>query len=235
MLRRLLGGRRTPPAPRRPMTRTPPRCPACGEALPVGGAAARVCPHCRAQLVMRTRRADNVRLLLTREQARDFDETRTDAEKRADAVARAANLGLSLDEFERQERELTQLRGRPPAPREVFWTLAENAIPAARRTGEWHRLSLIYWQQAQLLFDEGRPYLDARREASRAELRKYAAARAITHVRTIATGGCPSCRAISRQSFSVAEALRDLPVPNEECENGWCRCTWAVSLDTPVD
>ena len=183
------------PQPAQPRQQAPPSaCPYCGAVLDPAPQRNRKCPHCGERIVVRTRRSDRAKLLLTEE-----------------------------SDFRRVERELTEKWGYAP-PRDVFWGLASEAAMAAMRTGDEHQLSMVYWQQARLLFEEGREHLQIQREAEKATLHRYAK-QGIGHVE-IQAGECGVCRADDGRRFSVSDALEKLPIPKEQCENGWCKCMW---------
>ena len=65
---------------------------------------------------------------------RDTEQPPQDAEppeapgERPDAIRRAHNIGISLQEFERAEADQTKEHGFPPKPRSVFWGLANAVI-----------------------------------------------------------------------------------------------------------
>jgi hypothetical protein len=175
--------------------------------------------------VVRTRRSGGARLLLTQAQAQAFDKERERQAARNDALRRAQNIGASGADFERKEGELTKQWGFAP-PRDVFWALAGQAAVAAMKKGDWHHLSMIYWEQARLVFEEGKDCLEIRREAEKAQLRGYAE-QGVKYVRILAGHSCSSCTPDNGHRFSVSEALEKMPIPKDNCENGWCACTWS--------
>lgn len=220
------------PQPTQPRQQAPPSaCPYCGAVLDPAPERNRKCPHCGERIVVRTRRSDGAKVLLTEAGAREFDKERKQEAARNKALRRAQNIGASESDFQRVERELAEKWGYAP-PRDVFWRLASEAAMAAMRTGDEHQLSMVYWEQARLLFEEGREHLQIQREAEKAALHRYAED-GVSRVE-ISAGECAVCRADDGRRFSVSDALEKLPIPKEHCENGWCKCTWLPVVESGV-
>ena len=51
-------------------------CPHCGAVIDPAPTTTRKCPHCRERIIVRTRRSDGVKLLLTEGDAAEFDTNR---------------------------------------------------------------------------------------------------------------------------------------------------------------
>ncbi len=204
-------------------------CPYCGTIINPPPARSRKCPHCRERIVVRTRRSDGVKLLLTEAAGKEFDKQRKAEVARNEGIRRSQNIGASIEDFERTEKELTGKWGFAP-PRDVFWALANEAVLDAAKKGTAHHLSMVYWEMARLLYDEGNPrhpHIEMARRASRASIQAYAE-RGIGggKVEVLATC-CQVCDVDNGREYTIAQAIEVLPIPHEACENnGWCRCTW---------
>lgn len=230
-LRRLFGASRAevPRAePSRPSS--PAACPYCGTVIDPAPARSRKCPACRESIVVRTRRSDGAKLLLTEAEGKQFDRQRELDAARNDGIRRSQNIGASINDFERTEKELTEKWGFAP-PRDVFWALGGKAALAAMNKRAWHELSRIYWGQARLLYEEGKSHIQLAREASKASLQSYAEGGFVRNVQVMA-GCCQLCNRDEGRKFAIAEALEKLPIPHEACENeGWCTCTWSAAIE----
>ena len=147
--------------------------------------------------------------------------------QRDKAVAATVSSGLSEDAFAREESALAAAADRAPAPRDVFWSLAKQAVLDAEQREDWGRLQLLYWQMAKWLHAEGRDSLQLARLARQAELRGYAY-EGVDRVHALDLDGdsCTTCLQRGGREMSVADALRRMPLPNPACEHGWCRCCW---------
>jgi hypothetical protein len=206
-------------------------CPNCQYTLHVHPTRTRKCLKCKLPIVVRTNRADGAKLLLTEGQAAEFDRARK-AEARLNAAIRhASNAGFDREQFEQRRREMATRAGSSPAPRDVFWSLAEEAARAAKRQNDWERLRTVRYAQAMALYLDGGDYVPLLREASRAELLSYQH-QGIRRVQILSSGDervCKGCKAHNRRRMSIPEALDSLPIPND-CinEEEWCRCVWLV-------
>lgn len=188
------------------------------------------CPHCKELVVVRTDRATRGRLLLTKAQAREFDGERKSQAARNKALGASINIGCTEDEFQKMERSLLEKFG-IALPGDVFWALANEAIREPMLRQEWHRVARIEWARARWLYDEGRNHIQHLRESRAADLKARVANSLTGKVRILTNGeaACAVCRRNDGKVFTIESALSEMPLPVEECENGWCQCMW-----TPV-
>ena len=92
------------------------------------------------------------------------------------------------------------------------------------KRGEWHALSMIYWEQARQLYEEGKPHLDLARQASKASLQVFVQGGYVRNVE-IVCNCCAQCQRDAGRKMALAGAVRELPIPHETCDNdGWCIC-----------
>lgn len=228
---RLFGGKRKEASVAQfPQPSTLAACPSCGTILETPPKRSRKCPACKERIVVRTRRSDRIKLFLTEAQGKQFDEQREREAARNDAIRRSESVGATAEDFNSTEKELTEKWGFAP-PRDVFWAVAGKAAIHAMEKRDWHQLSMVYFTQALLLNEEGKPHLQLAREASKASLQRYAEDGYTRSVQVMA-GCCQRCDRDEGRQFTTAEALEKLPIPHEGCENdGWCRCMWNAAID----
>ena len=102
-------------------------------------------------------------------------------------------------------------------------------------------LRLAYYQQAEILFVEGRNHLDTRRLSASAEL-QHLESIGIERVRIRTVDDervCPHCRSCEGKVISIEDALEQLPVPGPNCDDnryenpygGRCRCRYEAVFD----
>ena len=233
------GGKPAPPieSPKPPRTASAP-CPHCGALITPAPQRSRKCPSCTAQVLVRTK--DGKKLVLTEEQAKAVDTEREKRASRNAAFRFAQNIGVSEAEFAREEATLLK-KDRRYSPRDVFWSLANSRILTEAKKGNHRGLSNIYWQQARLLFEEGRDHFHLLQEAARHELLglKQMNPTLIRYV-TILADDCPECKKFQKKKYSIDEALKQMPIPVKSCthgldegekgrRSGWCCCMYSSS------
>ena len=208
-----------------------PACPHCGVILDRAPRANRKCPECREPIVVRTR--DGAKLPFTPAGAEACDRQREREVAANKARRHANNIGVDDREWERAVTELQERHGRTPSAGDVFWSLANRAINDAMGETDWHRMQMVYFEMALHLKDEGRPFLDLRRESLRCAVRRHVveAARFGPGEPTLEVLGCrPDCEVCepdAGRTFHASELLADdAPVPHD-CD--WCAC--GVVLD----
>ncbi len=209
-------------------------CPYCGALLNVVPVRSRTCPHCKEFIVVRTDRATKEKLLLTEVQARELDGERKKQAARNKALRAAINMGCTADDFQQMEQSLTERLG-VALPGDVFWALADQTIREPMLQRDWHRVGVIEWSRARWLYEEGRNHIQHLRESHAADLKARAANSLTGKVRILTNGdaACAECRGNDGTVFSIDSALLEMPLPVEECENGWCQCIWSpVTYDS---
>lgn len=203
-----------------------PPCPHCGAAIDPTPKSNRKCPECREPIVVRTRQG--AKLLFTPAGAEQYDRDRQREVAANKARRHARNLGIDDDAWTARERELTEQHGQPPSAGDVFWGLANQAVFDAMRTSDWGRLEQLYFTMALHLRDEGRSFLDLRRESLRSAVRHHIAQAAQfgEDDPLLKVFGCrPDCDVCAPEDgrrFRASVLLGDgAPVPHD-CE--WCAC-----------
>ena len=202
----------------------PVACPYCGVVLDTPPKGSRKCPACRDKIVVRTRRSDGAKQYLTEHDAKVFDAERKADVFRNKAIRAADMIGMDKATFERTEKELLA-KSPGNGPGDVFWTLANKQVANQMRSGNWHGLSMTYFQQALWLHNEGRPYVRLKVEAEKARAQSYTGLDR-QELEVDASHCCPNCSKFNGRIYPIEQALREWPVPVQECTNGWCLCTW---------
>ncbi len=211
----------------------PVACPHCGTVLDTPPKSSRKCPACRDKIVVRTRRSDGAKLYLTENDAKVYDGERKADAFRNKALRAAANIGMDEKAFERKEKELLA-RSSGWSPGDVFWALAGEKAKEQALAGDLHGLSMTYFHQALWLYDEGRPYARLKVESEKARAQSYANG-GCQELQVSGGAGCDNCKPFDGRVYPVEEAVKEWPVPSEECTNGWCLCMWnPVVRDLPA-
>ncbi len=89
-----------------------------------------------------------------------------------------------------------------------------------------------HFGKAVKLHKQGKDYLPALKDAARATLRSYIAEE-VSHVEILDAAGssCPKCRAQNGKVLPVRDAWTSMPIPVEDCERGFCRCTYVPCVE----
>jgi DNA-directed RNA polymerase subunit RPC12/RpoP len=201
-------------------------CPNCALILDPPPERTRKCPHCGQKIVLLTRLSDDAKLYLNEADARAFDSGPHREAYRNKAIRAASSIGVDEKAFEHNEKELL---AKSPGwgPSAVFWALAEEKAKEQLRAGDLHGLSMTCFQQALWAYDEGRPYAHLRARADR-YLAEHYASQGFQQLRVDAKDCCSSCAQFDGRTYPIEEAVKEWPVPAEECTRGWCSCTWAL-------
>lgn len=128
--------------------------------------------------------------------------------------------------------------GYRPAPRDVMWRLMQEWVleipdPFQQARG--------YYYKAEFLHKEGRDWSrmkalwrEAKRRSHEEELREYAKSSVVKKVEILGRG-CEACQKLDGRVLSIEEALKNGPLPCEDCTTweekgvgGWCRCSYVA-------
>ena len=211
-------------------------CPYCGVEITPPPKATGKCPACGEKVVRAKRPGEEFATLFTIEQAEENKKGVELARARKKALDHARKIGCTDSEFAGKERELAQKWGKTPSPNDVFWEISEELL--SRRSSfdkysRWGKLHTIYEHQTRVLVEEGRPHVHVAKEASKAHLHQLEEmCRGLGLKQEVYVAAskncCPQCAKLDGQRMSFSKALDTLPIPNEQCMHGRCRCSWRV-------
>lgn len=204
-------------------------CPHCGVNFDPPPARTRKCPKCRERVVVRSHRKQ--KFYLTEAQVEAFEKKRAREYLRNAAIRAAENIHVNLEKFETRERDLQdEMPG--SGPHDVFWSLANERVASLMKpqmsSSDWHRLSMVYFQQALWLNKQERDYWHLKSEADKA----YAQSYALQGIETleIVAEDCDECRAFHGKQYPIHQAVKSWPIPEGVCTAKWCTCTWNLVL-----
>ena len=164
-----------------------------------------------------------------------FDEQKTHCLKKDDAELLKVIKKLKISEKAFVDAKNRALKGSSVG--DIVWGLIGQEKHEAARRGDWHRMSLITFEQARYLYKMGRDYFPVRQLADKEDLQSLLNMRGIHTQLTITTSKddrvCEKCKALEGKVFTIKKAIEKMPLP-VKCESGWCRCNYLVSDTTPT-
>lgn len=191
------------------------RCPYCNNSLEKRPSRKKKCPHCGNYIVVKRGH------LLTEDQ-------------KAIGVwlDRLAPLGVTKHLFKQSHKQLAERFGSPPSVNDTIWHVLNSLVAT---TTDHSRAKMIYSEMAQLVRGEGKnpkPYLAKASKHALLGLKEAGIRR--VRVQTVRDEFvCPQCRKLTKKTFTIEQALNELPVPNA-CENKQdsCRCSYSAVLNS---
>jgi hypothetical protein len=191
-----------------------PKCPYCDALLEKKPARKKKCPHCSNYIFVRKGR------LLT--------ESQKIVEEWLD---RLGAFGITRQAFDQHRERLAKQFGFRPSVNDTVWRVLNSLVAG---TTDHSQAKLIYCEMARLVRGEGKdpkPYLA---EAAKQELLDLKESGVISQVRVNTVNDrfvCSKCRALAEKTFTIDQALHDMPIPNA-CENeDGCRCWYSAVID----
>ena len=125
--------------------------------------------------------------------------------------------------------------------RDARWQEISEQVRVASQAGDLQALRLAYYQQAEILFVEGRNHLEPRQLSASVELRHMQSIGIErVRVRTVKDERvCSHCKSWEGKIISVEDALEQMPVPGPTCDDnrygnpygGRCRCRYEAIFD----
>ena len=211
-----------PPLPEKPL------CPSCKAGLEKFPASKRKCPHCGEIIIVRTHYESGNKILLTEAQAQSYETQREEHYR----VKRLVD-GLKVMDSALTSRLMKGAKRENPnsSAADIAWEISNRMIMLNPESARG-----IHFRQAMFLYESGKDYTYIRVKDYQAELREYKKSDVITGVEILSAGeqSCLACQALHEKKYSIAEALRQNPLPCKECTFdigdapiGWCRCAYA--------
>ena len=116
------------------------------------------------------------------------------------------------------------------AARQKKWDDLEVHVKAAKKARDYGALKSLYFAQAAHLYKYGSDFFPLSQEARRCELLDYKSSGMVDRVEIIATAdSCSACKALDGKTFTVKQALKQMPIPVAGCS--WCKCCYAANFD----
>ena len=129
--------------------------------------------------------------------------------------------------------------------RDKKWATLNRQVRQAYESSDFHSASMAHFQQALLLFEEGRIDHHPSAQLSRQDEVRYHRGNAVnlgyTKVQVVSQGdaACPACHALDGREYTFDQAIDQMPIPVRECETqadknphgGWCGCSYSPVLD----
>lgn len=192
-------------------------CPYCGSVLAKRPMRKTVCKSCGEPIFARNTHGPGVSLLLTAQQAADFD---LESEKAYEQRCAAKRFGDMLD-------EINVPKGTP-----------QQRVDAAKRlydtATEWPEKRQVAWRLASLASDSAEDPAYWLREAALCHLRGFGEVFE-NRLQIGAWTCCSACKADDGKRFTKTIALAQMPLPHKHCENvnqfGFreCQCYWEIA------
>ncbi|MDY6876175.1 MAG: hypothetical protein SWK90_08250 [Chloroflexota bacterium] len=219
LIKRLFGGSK--PSKEQSKTENTPKsrsreskCPYCDALLEKKPARKTKCPHCGNHIFVRRGR------LLTEDQ-----------KLVEEWLDRLGAFGITRQAFNQHREQLAEQFGFQPSVNDTVWRVL-NLLVAS--TADHSQAKILYNEMVHLVRSEGKdpkPYLV---EAAKHELLSLKESGVVSRVRvnTVNDGlVCSKCRALAEKTFTIEQALNDMPIPNAcESEDG-CRCWYSPVVD----
>ena len=193
-------------------TRTSTSCPYCLLSLEMGSTPRKKCPHCGELLFMRNG------ILITGEEAEIHD-----------ALKQLEPFGIDKQQFGKHNQALTKQFGAPASVSDTVWRILNVLVVEAKH---YFDKKQIYFEMARFSRLEGRdtkPYIV---EAARMELLDImeSGLEKVQINNCNDKNVCAACRGVDGKTFTISEALSDMPIPNL-CQHAECRCWYIATLD----
>jgi hypothetical protein len=134
--------------------------------------------------------------------------------------------GIGEQEYEAAEETLARKYNRVPPTRDVIWVVLDERCRAVSEKGDYRAVSVVCWQQAGFLHEEGKESYRVLQEAARWSLRDLQS----SGCKKVQISGardqyvCSWCRSLDGRVFPIAEALDSMPIPQKDCQ--FCRCCY---------
>jgi DNA-directed RNA polymerase subunit RPC12/RpoP len=213
-------------------------CPYCGKHLRDIPKRKKKCPHCGEFIYVRTLPKTRERLLVTSTQAEQIDAEWAAISRRKRYVDMLWHYQITEADFEERKRQKSKA-GIAVSDQDVIWSFLNELILEYGNKLDLQELSHLYYSLALILDEGGREFADALKESRKMELLDFKRI-GIKKVRILTAGehACQACQKLSGKVITVEDALKDMPLPCEECSfslysdnPGFCRCSYVSEID----
>lgn len=206
-------------------------CPHCYKSLKkIPGAKTR-CHHCNNFMYVKTD-TNNIRSVITKKQKEKIDK-------------KFRILNGTQEEYVKHQREhnktkekLQKHNSKEPSENDIRWSILNKNLQKHMKDNDWKEMESIYFEQARILYEEGKDHNHLLKLANKCVLMNYKKDEVVKGVEVLSSGdsSCNECKKINGKVFTIEEALKRMPLPVENClhkpnkSQGWCTCVYAPTI-----
>lgn len=197
------------------------------------------CPFCKKSIFIRTSLSARQKILVTENEAEKIDQEWQKIGFKEGWLSRLKQYGITEKDFDTRKNELSKKSGFERTDQDTIWSLYNDKIHGAIKSGSLHLLKELNWEMALFLKEEGKDFLGCLQESQKMRLLEYKQ-QGIKKVRIISPGGCKACIKMMGKVLTIDKALEEMPLPVRDCtywkeegQSGWCRCRYLAYFDDP--
>lgn len=193
-----------------------PTCPYCNNTLPKIPKRKLKCPHCGKDIYIRSKQNLFDSQFLTEEAARTVD-----------WFNKLLIYGFTQDDFFKKKDELAQKFKTAPPSADIIWGLFQEAL--IKNANDYHLLSVINYDMAIFLDEEGKNPFYCFHESKKMELMNYKQ-KGTQKIKILSINdsiSCNSCKKLDGKTFLIDDALNSMPIPPKDCP--FCRCRYITA------
>ena len=214
-----------------------PVCPHCKGILTDKPTKKKKCSLCKKDIYVRTSPITKEKILVTESEAKKID---SDWESQGLANRWKSNLkqfGVTDKDYEQYKNELEAKFKHTPNDRDTIWSIFNKLLLI--KHDNLHELKMLYYDMALFLNEEGKDFFKILQQAGIMELKQMQKDGYVEKVKILATpDSCSACRKQDGKVLTITDALKELPVPCNECSHimdngkrGFCRCLYNAEVE----
>lgn len=188
-------------------------CPHCRRSLEKPPSKKSKCPFCSKSIFVRKKQILFNSFFLTEQEAQAVD-----------WFNQISVYGFTSEDFVKKQNELAKKFQHSPPPLDIIWGLFNLAI--VKNCNDPSILSLINYQMAMFLDDEGKNPFECLYESKKMQLIhfKEMGARKVKVLCIKDRSTCVYCEGVDGKIFPINTALELMPIPPKNCS--FCRCRY---------
>lgn len=221
------------------MFKSKPKCPYCKEVLIDPPKTKKKCSNCGNTVFFKVDPYTNKEYYLTEDESIQINLLKERFRIEESFYNKFSEFGINEKLFEkRREKYIKMAKNNYSAFSFVTSIFNELSLQFAKKNN-FSELSSLYFSMAWFLFDHNEKYFFYLQESIKMNLYHYKQIEKDTgfkyKVNIMAAVGsknsaCDKCAKQNGKSFTIDEALQEMPIPVKDCENDFCRCTYTTSI-----
>jgi ribosomal protein S27AE len=220
------------------MFKSKPKCPYCGAVLTDPPKTKKKCPACGNTVFFKVDPYTNKEYFLTEDNSVQINLLK-ERYRIEEAFFNIFNeYGLTEKLFiKRRQNYIKKAKNNYSAFAFVTSIFNELSLNFAKKNN-YSQLNSLYYQMARFLADYNEEFFFYLQESAKMNLYSFKQIEkdsGLKHkVNIMAAVGsknssCAKCAKQNGKSYTIDEALEEMPIPVKDCENGFCRCLYTVS------
>jgi len=209
------------------------KCPYCGIIIEKEPKAKFKCPNCKEEIYIQ--KSGEKKILIKKSEYETLQSEKKRIAEENKYFKFFEDYDLSRPYLEKRKFEWFNKFREKANYSDLIWSLSNELLNTFAKKNDYSKMRGLYFDMAILQKKQNKEFYHLLKESRRMEL--YEIQKQLSNdikYKVVIIGGepgCEYCNEFNGKSFTIEEALEEMPIPHPNCSNdGWCTCCYTVKI-----